>query len=291
MGGGFPLRGPPPPPQKTPPQDARPPPPPSARRELFPSPLKVSVQNQSCPYISYPDLHFDSISLDYDVGREFTPDYGTDFDRDSDSSIRTEVLEDMLPRIPSHVQIVEIEREGEKDTQSVLPLREREREPIENSGTYENVSLSDFSGCTPVRKLQPGMPDSSPLTLFAPERDDPMSNAANQLVHAAPIEKFSVDRGVRESPLTGRWVRSGPMPRSTSIPTPGGRADHTKRERSACILHPLHGCTAEAPVKGRSRRKTLKSRIVQGFRRLFRRRSPPPFPFPHLSTSTCRAMW
>ena len=127
MGGGFPLRGPPPPPQKTPPQDARPPPPPSARRELFPSPLKVSVQNQSCPYITYPDLHFDSISLDYDVGREFTPDSDTDFNRDSDSSIRTEVLEDMLPRIPSHVQIVEIERERGGYTVCIAPERKRER--------------------------------------------------------------------------------------------------------------------------------------------------------------------
>ena len=281
MGGGFPLRGPPPPPQKTPPQDTRLPPPPSARRELFPSPLKVSVQNQSCPYVIYPDLHFDSISLGYDVGRESTPDYDTDFDRDSDSSIRTEILEDMLPRIPSHVQIVEIEREEEKDTQSVLPLSERERELIEDSGAYESISLNDFSGCTPTRKLQPEMLDSPPLTLFVPGRDPPLSHAANQPVHAAPIEKFSVDRGVRESPLTGRWVKSGPMPRSTSIPTPEGRAGRARRERSACILHPLHGkCTAETPVKGRSGRKTLKSRIVQGFRRLFRRRSPPPLPIP-----------
>ena len=280
MGGGFPLRGPPPPPKKVPPADPHAPPIPDIRRELFPSPKKVgALEFNDCPCFTCFEKQFEHISFDNDLPRNVIYEC-TDLDTISDSSIRTDELKDMLPSIPSSVQIVDVKREREKDTQSVfVPLREEEREKFqsEKEGSYED--MSDKENQPPKSHAYENIPPpflgfAATPTVHAP----PVKESESQVINANCPPQLCVARGI---PSTGPWRRDLPPTLPSTFAHAPGRAARAD-QRSRDTRFPYYRDAAGLPPERGRERKTWKEKFREGFRRVFRKRSPPPLPAPPL---------
>ena len=190
----------------------------------------------------------------------------------------------MLPRIPSLVQIIEVGRERERDTQSVFPhLREGERErfPSDKEESYEDIS--DKENHPPGNQAYENVPP--PFLGFAPTPCDaelhgpPAPGAESHVVNASCPPHSCAAREVFPN---GPWRRHLPLARPVAAahaPGEAARAPPGSRDASS----PYHNIAAGLPPLNKERgRKTWKDKMRSGFRRIFRKRSPPPLPTPPL---------
>ena len=195
---------------------------------------------------------------------------------ESSVSINTSEMRDMLPSISSDVQIIEI-RERESDTQSVCKAAEDVLGNISKDNSdfvKKNSSASDTSPHPPPLSpppfsltLKPNSnvhyPPELPSATFPPPSKEPTvarETLRRPLRPKTPLEVAAHTGPIKETVPPpphppDKFPFSGDLPSNARLDRPDGESS--------------------TPLKTRGR---LIHRIFKGFKKVFRRRSPPPTP-------------
>ena len=195
---------------------------------------------------------------------------------ESSVSINTSEMRDMLPSISSDVQIIEI-GERESDTQSVCKAAEDVLGNISKDNSdfvKKNSSASDTSPHPPPLSpppfsltLKPNSnvhyPPELPSATFPPPSKEP--TVARETLRRPLRPKTPLKVAAHTGPIKetvpppphppDKFPFSGDLPRNARLDRPDGESS--------------------TPLKTRGR---LIRRIFKGFKKVFRRRSPPPTP-------------